>query len=190
MADPVTMTVMAASAGMSALGSVREGDSALRAGKANRAAAYSEADGLDIQAGQEIAAGSHNSVQIARRAKEILARQEAIAASGGGSTQDGTVVAIQSETVKSSSLEQLLTMAAAEETAQQIRHKGEITRRGGDMALADAREKKRASYLKAGTTLLKAGSSWGQMFGGAGGAASGANTAASSLHAGSSNAGF
>lgn len=167
MADPVTMTVMmAASAGMSAMGSIREGDAALRAGKYNRDAAYNEAKGLDIQAQQEVAAGSHNSVQIARRAKEILAMQEAQAASGGGSTQDGTVVAIQNETVKSSSLEQLLTMAAAEETAQQIRHKGEITRRGGDMALMEARQKKNASYLKAGTTLLKAGASWADKFGG------------------------
>jgi hypothetical protein len=191
MADPVTMAVMGASTAMSAYGSIREGDAALRAGKYNRDAAYNEAKGIDIQAQQEIAVGSHNSKTIGLRAKEILARQEAEAASGGGSSQDGTVVAIQNETVKSSSLEQLLQMAAAEETAQQLNHKGEIVRRGGDMALMEGRQKKNAAYLKAGTTLLKGASSWGQMFG-SGAAASGgpvsSNAASSSLHSGNSNA--
>jgi hypothetical protein len=189
MADPVTMTLMAAGTAMSAYGSYREGESAVAAGKANRDAAYNEAKGLDIQAQQEIAVGSHNSKTIGLRAKEILARQQAEAAAGGGSTQDGTVVAIANETVKSSSLEQLLQMAAAEETAQQLVHKGQIVRRGGDQALADARESRRASRLKAATTLVQGGASWGQMFGGMGGGSAGsANAASSGLHSGKSNA--
>jgi len=55
MADPVTLTLMAAGTAMSAAGQIKAGDSALRAGKANRDAAYAEADNLDIQAGQEVA---------------------------------------------------------------------------------------------------------------------------------------
>lgn len=169
MADPVTMTVMAASAGLSAYGSVRQGQQAAAAGKYNQAAAYNEAKGLEIQAGQEIAAGTHNSVRIAERAKEILSRQQALAASGGGSSQDATVQAIKGETVKRSTLEQLLEMASAEETAQQIRQKADITRRGGDMARIQGNQARTASYIQAGTTLMNAGVSWADKFGTGGG---------------------
>lgn len=165
MADPVTMTVMAASAGLSAYGSIRQGQQAAAAGRYNQQAAYNEAQALDIQAGQEIAAGSHNSKLIGQRAKEILSRQQALAAAGGGSTQDATVVAIQNETVKSSSLEQLLEMARAEETAQQIKQKGQITRREGDYARIKGNQERTASYIQAGTTLMKAGVDWRDRFG-------------------------
>lgn len=159
------MSLMAGSAALSAFGSLKAGQSAAAAGKYNQAAAYNEAKGLDIQAGQEIAAGSHNSKLIGERAKEILSRQQALAAAGGGSSTDATVVAIKNETVKSSSLEQLLEMARSEETAQQIKQKAQITRREGDYARIKGNEERKASYIKAGTTLMNAGVSWHDRFG-------------------------
>jgi len=168
MADPVTLTLMAAGTAMSAAGQIKAGDSALRAGKANRDAAYAEADNLDIQAGQEVAVASHNQSIIAKRMNEILAKQRANAAAGGGSTTDATVVAIQKEAVGTSVLDQLREMAGAEERASQIRYKGEVTRQGGDIALAQAREQRSASRLAAATTIVKGGASWADKFGGGG----------------------
>lgn len=176
MSDPVSMTLMAAGAATSAYSSIRGGQAAYAAGKYNKAAAYNEAEAMDIQAGQEIAVGTHNSARIAQRAKEIMAQQRAAAAAGGGSTVDATVVAIQNETVKTSTLDQLMEMAAAEERAQQIRHGAVVKRKEGDYALAKGREARTAGYLSAAGTLLQAGSSWADKFGfpGSGGGSSAA----------------
>ena len=170
MADPVTMTVLAVgSAAMSAAGSISQGNAAAAAGKYNRKAAYAEAAAQDIQAGQEIAAASHNSTRINQRMNEILAEQTAAAASGGGSSLDASVSAIRDETVKTSTLDQLLEMTAAEERAQAIRRGAQVTRNEGDMARAQGKAAQTAGYLQAGSTLLKAGASWGDKYGFGGG---------------------
>jgi hypothetical protein len=183
MADPVTMTVMAASAGMSAYGSVKQGQYAKKVGAYNDKAARAEAAAMDIQAGQEIAAASHNSVRIAQRTQELLAEQTANAAAGGGSSLDASVTAIRDETVKTSTLDQLLEMTAAEERAQAIRRGADVKRTEGAMVRADGQAAYRGSVIGAGTTLLKAGASWGDKFGfsgspsGAAAASSGVNHA-------------
>jgi hypothetical protein len=165
MADPISMTVMAVGAATSAYGSIRQGQAANAAGKYNQRAAYAEAAAQDIQAGQEIAVASHNSTRIAARMRELLAEQQANAAAGGGSTQDASVVAIRDETVKTSTLDQLLEMTAAEERAQAIRRGAQVTRTEGDMARAQGREAQRAGYIQAGSTLLSAAGTWGDKFG-------------------------
>ena len=158
------MTLIASSAA-SAFGSIREGQSAYAAGKYNKNAAYNEAAAMDIQAGQEIAAASHNSERITQRAKEIIAQQRAAAAAGGGSTTDATVTAITGETVKMSALDSLIEMASAQDRAAQIRHGATVKRASGDYALAQGRAARTAGYMAAGKTLLQAGASWGDKFG-------------------------
>jgi hypothetical protein len=159
------MTLMAASAITSAAGSISQGRAANAAGRYNQRAAYAEAAAQDIQAGQEIAAASHNSVRINQRMNEILAEQTANAAAGGGSSLDTSVAAIRSETVKTSTLDQLLEMTAAEERAEYIKRGAQVTRNEGDMARAQGRAAQTAGYLKAGSTLLQAGASWGDKYG-------------------------
>jgi len=166
MADPVTMTVLAVgSAGMSAAGSISQGRAANAAGKYNQRAAQAEAAAMEIQAGQEIAGASHNSARIAQRMREILAEQQAAAASGGGSTQDATVVAIRDEAVKTSTLDQLLEMTAAEERAEAIKRGARVTRDEGYMARQQGKAAQTAGYLQAGASLLEAGSTWADKFG-------------------------
>jgi hypothetical protein len=105
---------------------------------------------------------------------EILAEQTAAAASGGGSSLDASVAAIRDETVKTSTLDQLLEMTAAEERAQAIRRGAQVTRNQGDMARAQGKAAQTAGYLQAGSTLLKAGASWGDKYGFPGGGKAGA----------------
>jgi len=184
MADPVSMTLIGAGMGLSAYGSVKQGNYAAKVGKYNQQAAYAEAEAQEIQAGQEIAVASHNSQRIAARTRELLAEMEANAAAGGGSTQDATVAAVRSEAVKTSALDQLLEMAAAEDRASAIRRGAQVKRTEGAMARADGQSAYRGSVIKAGTTLLQAGSSWGQKFGWPGGSSGAAATASSSaMHA-------
>jgi hypothetical protein len=165
MADPVTMTLLVASTAMSAAGSISQGRAANAAGKYNQRAAYAEAAQQEVQAGQEIAAASHNSTRIAQRMNEILAEQTANAAAGGGSSLDATVTAIRDETVKTSTLDQLLEMTAAEERADAIKRGAAVTRTQGDMARREGKQAQTAGYIQAGTTLLSAGSSWGDKYG-------------------------
>lgn len=165
MADPVSMTLMAVSAGVSAYGSISQGRAANAAGKYNQRAAYAEATAQEIQAGQEIAAASHNSTRIAQRMNELLAEQTANAAAGGGSSLDASVVAIRDETVKTSTLDQLLEMTAAEEKAEAIKRGARVTRTEGDMARIQGKQAQTAGYIQAGSTLLQAGSSWGDKYG-------------------------
>jgi hypothetical protein len=166
MADPVTLTVLAVgSAAMSAAGSISQGRAANAAGRFNQRAANAEAAAMDIQAGQEIAAASHNSVRINQRMNEILAEQTAAAASGGGSSLDASVAAIRDETVKTSTLDQLLEMTAAEERAEYIKRGARVTRDEGYMARQQGKAAQTAGYLQAGSTLLQAGSTWKDKFG-------------------------
>ena len=172
MADPVTLTVMAvASAGMSAAGSISQGRAANAAGKYNQRAANAEAAAQEIQAGQEIAAASHNQVRIAERTRELLAEQTANAAAGGGSSLDASVAAIRSEAVKTSTLDQLLEQTAAEERAEAIKRGARVTRDEGFMARQQGKAAQTAGYLQAGSTLLQAGASWGDKYGFGGGKA-------------------
>lgn len=155
---------------MSAAGSISQGRAADAAGKYNQRAANAEAAAMNIQAGQEIAAASHNSSRIAQRMNELLSEQTANAAAGGGSSLDGSVAAIRAETVKTSTLDQLLEMTAAEERAEGIKRGARVTRDQGFMARQQGKAAKTAAYLQAGSTLLQAGSSWADTFGASGGA--------------------
>lgn len=165
MADPVSMSLMAAGTAMSAYGSVAQGAQAAQAGKDNRAAAYAEAEYREQQAEQEIAIASVNNARIAKRMKEILSTGQAQAAAGGGSSQDATSVAFAAENARTSILEQMRQMASAEDVAKQIEYGAEVTRREGDMAYAEGQAAKRASYISAGATILQGASSWYDKFG-------------------------
>ena len=145
-----------------------------KVGEYNRDAAYAEAESMDIQAGQEVAAGTHQASRIAKRAAEIMAEQRVNAAAGGGSTSDATVVAVRNETVRNATLDQLLTMAGAEERAQQIEYGADVRRSEGDMEAITGRRNQTAAQIRAGNTLVSTVSSWAGKFGGGGGQAAGA----------------
>ena len=183
MADPVTLSVMAlGAAGMSAAGSISQGRAANAAGRYNQRAANAEAAAMDIQAGQEIAAASHNQTRIAQRMNEILAEQTANAAAGGGSSLDASVVAIREEAVRTSTLDQLLEQTAAEERAVAIRRGAQVTRNEGFMAREQGKAAQTAGYLQAGSTLLQAGASWGDKYGFGGTKAGAVNPAPRAVH--------
>ncbi|MAL99407.1 MAG: hypothetical protein CL583_13270 [Alteromonadaceae bacterium] len=165
MADPVSLTLMAAGTAMSAYGSVAQGAQAEQAGKDNRDAAYAEAEYREQQAEQEVAVASVNNARIAKRMKEILSTGQAKAAAGGGSSQDATSVAFAAENARTSILDMMREMASAEGRAKQIEYGADVTRREGDMAYAEGKAAKRASYISAGATILQGASSWYDKFG-------------------------
>ena len=147
------------------IGKLRQGSQAKAVGRYNQEAAEREAEGLEIQAGQEIAAASHNAIRLKKRQDEILAQGRAAAAAGGGSTSDLTVAAIRDETVATSALDQLNLAVSAQERAQQIRHGADVKRSEGALAAYQGNQAFKAGLLGAGGTLLKAGSQAWDAFG-------------------------
>jgi len=169
MADPVSMGIMAAGTAATAFGQYQSGQAAKQAGAYNLEAAKREQEGLEIQAGQEIAVASHRAQEIARRAKALMGSQKVAASAGGQSSTDMSAVAIEQETVKTSSLDQLMEMAQAEERAQQIRHRGEVVRSEGEYAKWQGKQRAKAANIAAVGTLLEGGANWYDKFGGWGG---------------------
>ena len=151
--------------GLSVAGQIAGGKAQRQAGEYNRQAAYREAEGLEIQAQQEVATATHNSTRIQERSDELLAEQRAAAASGGGSTQDASIVALRDEALATASLDDLLNIASAEERSQQLEYQAEVRRQGGDIQAIQASQRATASFLTAGTTALSGGVSWLDRFG-------------------------
>lgn len=173
MADPVTMTVMAASTGLKAFGEFEAGQAANKAGKYNRDIAYREAEQLDTQAEQEIAVSTFRAVEIARRAKELQGTQRVAASAGNQAATDTSVTEITQETVRTATLDQLMEMAQAEERAQQIKYQGVVRRSEGDFARYQGKQQQRAATLRAATTIMDGAVSWADKYGGGGGGGSG-----------------
>lgn len=161
----IPQIIAAVGAGASVYSAGKQGQTAAAGAAYNQAAANAEAEQMDRQAKAEIAAGTHNADRIAQRTREILAQQRAGAAAGGGSALDATVNAIQMETVRTSAVDQLLTMADAEERAAQMRYGADIRRNYGVFTGAMGKEAQTAGYIKAGATLMSAASDWGDKYG-------------------------
>lgn len=178
MAVPMILAgASAAGAGLQAFGQIQGGKNAAAAGKYNQQVAEREAQQLEQQAEQEIAIASINAQRIKQRADEILAQNQVAAAAGGGSTLDASVVAVSQEAVKNSTLDQLLTMAEAEERAQQTKYQATVRRSGGAYSAWKGRQRRTASYIGAAGTTLKSAESFGKAFGVGGGGSSGAKAA-------------
>lgn len=105
-------------------------------GKAQKRAAYAEAQQMELQAKQEEAVGSYKANVISQRAKELLATQRAkLASSGGGAgPDDPTAAALASETAKRATFETLLELAQSKDSANQIRFGATQRRRQGRQA--------------------------------------------------------
>lgn len=104
----------------------------------------------------EVAAASFNSDRISKRVEEILSSNRAKAAKGGGSSTDASVVAVQNETVKEASLEQLMVMVEANERARMMRRDARQIRAGGKIAEYQGKMQQWGAYASATATVLGA----------------------------------
>ena len=146
-------------------GQVVSGNAAKALGKQQKALADDEALQLEDQAKGEVAAASFNASRIKKRAEEIMSSNRAAAAKGGGDTTDASVMAVQAETVKNATIDQLMTMVAAQERARMMRRDAKQTRAGGQIAQYEGKMKAWGAYAGATATVLDAGQSSGWKFG-------------------------
>jgi hypothetical protein len=133
-------------------------------GKQQKAIADDEALQLEQAATGEVAAATFNANRIRKRAEEIMSSNRAKAAKGGGDTTDASVLAVQAETVRNSTVDQLMEMAAAQERAKMMRRDAAQTRAGGKIAQYESKLKAWGNYVGATTTVLEHAESagWGK----------------------------
>lgn len=137
-------------------GQLVSGSAAKEAGKQARIAAEDEALQTEEMAKGEVAAASFNSDRLAKRVEEILSSNRAKAAKGGGSSTDASVMAVQGETVKEASLEQLMTMVEANERARMMRRDARQIRAGGKISEYQGKMQAWGAYAGATATVIGA----------------------------------
>jgi len=146
-------------------GSVVSGNAEKAAAKQEMVIAKDEAAQLQEQAKGEVAAASFNSDRIRKRSEEILSTIKANAASGGQSSTDPSVLAVQEKSIKEASIDQLLTMAAAEEDARMLRREARQTIARGKINSYSRKVRAWGSYANAAATVLEQGENTGWKFG-------------------------
>lgn len=115
-------------------------------GAAQAAALEGEAAQQEAQANQERAVAQYNAAKQREEHKRVLARQRAGLAASGFDPTDATGTVLTAETVKTATLEELLTLAQGEERARQMDFAAKVRS-------STAKSARRGSYLAAGATL-------------------------------------
>lgn len=150
-----------------AVGSGLSANQSIRQGEQSQDAADDEARQRRQQAKGEVAAASFNTERIRKKAEEYLKTQRSRAAVGGQSSTDATSVAIQAETVKNASIDQLLVMAEAEERARQMNIDAHQMEQSGQIDASSGQVRGFAHAMQGVSTIIGAfGDSWSNSYGG------------------------
>lgn len=152
MAQAIPAVIAVAGAALSAGGTIIGANSEAKALK-------SEAAQLDVQAGQERATSQRQAMEERRQARLAQSRALAVAAASGGGADDPTVINRMAELEGEGEYRSLVALYQGEESARGMEADAEARRKG-------AKSVKTAGLLKAGGTILSAGSTLYDRFGG------------------------
>lgn len=144
--DPASMAAigMMVGAGVSAAGALKQGQDAKAAGEYNAAA-------LRTTAISEENMGAQKSADRIEKARRLEASQVAAAGAGGVSPSTGTPLKIEGQTMEMGELDSLRIINNAQRTAWGYQTEANIKEFEGG-------EESKASFVKAGSTLLGGGS--------------------------------
>ncbi len=158
-AGGMTVAGMAATA----YGGYASAQAAKAEGRAAQAAANAEAVQAERQAMQERGVASFNADKMQTRVRQILSEQRVIGAAGGGDTTDQTSAALRRETVRNGTMEELLTLANAEDRARQMEYSADTARRTGRAQRSLGNMRANATLINTGASLLSTAGSmkWG-----------------------------
>ena len=139
-----------------------------KAASASDASAQIEAAQIEARAKGTLAEGSYNADRVGKKAREILAQRRAMAAAGNNSTTDQSEMAVQAETIREASIDQLLIMARAEDDANKDRYQAAVTRKTGRSQANIMRNQARANTLSGAASLANSASQtdWSKAFAG------------------------
>ncbi len=122
--------------------------------------AEQEAIQIDRKARDVVGVASFNSDRIADRVKQIEAGNRAFAAKGGGSTTDASVMAVSDENIRSATMDQLLEMVTAQNSAKEIRYDADQVRSSGVVQYATTMAESGASLARGISTIADGASNW------------------------------
>lgn len=168
--DPVTMTALsvgmtAAGAGMSAMSTIAGGGAAAQIGAAKRQAAEFQALQLTDNAAGEIAGASRQSIDIQNKTNLLRSSAVASAAAGGVVTTSGSALQNEGEIVARGRNESALAMFNGQNRATGLLNQAAGVRYTGELEKEEGEYEKKASYLKAASTIASAGGSIFKMYG-------------------------
>ena len=169
MGDPVTIALGVGGTILSAAGQVQAGWAADANAKAQQQALEYQAKQAEINAGQERASAQRRAMEERRQAGLASSRAKALAAAGGGTLLDPSVVNIMGDLAAEGEYNADVAMYEGEERARDLETGAQLRRYEGYMERAAGRQEKRSGYLSAGATVLKGRSSLMSKYGGGGG---------------------
>lgn len=160
MASPV-LTMVAG--GLSAFGTIAEGN-------AQYAAAKAERKQLNRMASEELAVATRGMAEKAREAQLLQSRGQAVAASSGGKATDNSVLEVLSNIAKDANVQQRDILRTGQVKADDLMYRGKV-------GVVNAKANRSLSRLAGLGTIMKAGAEaagqWATAGGGTSGSASG-----------------
>ena len=160
----LALIATAASAGLTAMGTIAAGKSAEAQGRARQQASEFEAKQLDIQATDEKAAAQRDMLQFRRQKNLALSREQTVAAGSGFSATDPTSLAIADEISKYGTYQEQLALFGGTARERDLQLAASGRRFEGETALALGRAQRNASYLNAAGTIIGGVSSMAEKY--------------------------
>lgn len=120
---------------------------AIQQGKAQEAALKAQAQAQEARAKEERAVASREAAKRAERAKQVLSRQQAVAAASGAGATDKTVLDIMSETAAEGDVQSRTALYEGEMRGRGLEYQAAIDR-------MNARQAKLSGFINAGSTVL------------------------------------
>lgn len=144
-------------AGLEAQGDELSAANARRTGEMRRTAAEFSAQQLEQQAGATIAAAQRNALDEQRQTKLVESRAIALAAAGGGSASDPTVINMVARISGEGAYRQMAAVYQGAEQARLLKLGAAAKRYEGDIAVTQAEGEAQAYEIAAAGARTKAG---------------------------------
>lgn len=138
--------MMAGGQALEAYGAYRQGKLSRRLGKMKKQAAYKAAQ-------QSVAAAQRQALEETRQAKLKASRAVAVAAAGGGSVDDPTVINLLEDIEQEGVYRAGVAMYEGESLAKQQRFQGRMDEFQGEVDYATGKMRMYGGFLKAGASL-------------------------------------
>lgn len=123
-------------------------------GKQEQANAYEEAEQLDINAGQQVAAAQRSAMEHQREGRLAQSRALAVAAASGGGASDPTVINIISQLAGETAYRGMVDLYQGQEESRNMRLEAENMRRTGDASRKAGNQKSFATVLDGASSLF------------------------------------
>lgn len=154
-----SLAATAAGGALSASSTLAGGDYAEAAGQAQKKGAYAQADQLDANASQSIAASQRKMLDTRQRAKLLESTSIAKAAGSGVDAGTGSALTNTQEIAERGSYQALMDLFNGKSEATGLQNQAKSVRYSGDLAEIEGKAKKNQAKLSAlGTLASTAGS--------------------------------